>query len=560
MRQVLAHLDAGRLVDALLAMQSLWPRHRNALFAVAFDRLGAHLDRSVRALPRQRLHPAWMERCAARQPAELTSLTPRLFEGTSKRVRARLDALKERPADPRTTPALVAFVEKASPLGANGKIFTGVFRLHAHVGDPRLTEALRKRRNQLSGAEWFADSCKRFDRAVDAAPDEGPPPKGLADLMERIDTLLEGPAPGREAVTVKTRDVATSIRDSIFDDPDDDGPIAVWADALVSEGDALGELVSLQLHSHGRPRTKKQQALEKRLVKQFRNRLLGPLRPVVDLQTATFERGLLASAKVSFKSKKYRDSLRDHRWWASVHSVHTTLPHLRCGSLPRVRRFGVRYLPTPDDHPGEPLGHTWRAIDPPPWSALVSLAKAKRAMPLESVCALVPSMPDPEGLAALETRPGLPDLKELHVVYHPADFLGRDLFVEGDPMGALIDHPALRTVERLVFDGFTGARPEVPLPSIWSRCRTAGQRLVLLSSGPAVYTLWQDAGGLHADVSSAHRTRMALDGILAALGPSDAWASITIRAPSWAEALRDHAAASLDGCGTLGLPKRTRGT
>ncbi len=560
MKLVLDHLRAGRLVAALERMQTLWPRHRNAAFAEAFDLLGEHLDRSVPALPTHPLHPAWMERCAARKPADMAALTKRLFEGTSKRVRARVDALKELPPDPRTTPAIAAYVPNASPLGASSKILTGVFRLHLHVGDPRLTQVLQERRNQLSGAEWFEEACKRFDRAIDRAPEPGPPPKGLDEVLDVLRALLDGPAPGREVAYAETPDVAESIREKIFEDPDDDGPIAVWADALTAAGDDLGALVSLQLHRHGQALTKKEQALQKRLVKAHRNRLLGPLRPVVDLKTATFERGLLATARVSFKSKKYRDKLREHPWWGSVHSIHTTLPHLRSGVLPRVRRFGVRYIPSHDDLPGEPLGHRWRAIDPPPWSALVSLAKSRTALPIESVCALLPEPPDPAGLDALVTRPGLPDLAELHLVFFPSGYLPRDLFSPRDPMSVVVDHPALANTDRLVLDGFLMHDRSDTLPDLWSRIRTRGQSLVLLSDGPAQYTVWEDDAGLHVDASTKERTQAPVDRIARALGDGAKYASITVRGPTWAERLRERFAKRFDATPEVVIPKKTRGS
>lgn len=110
--------------------------------------------------------------------------------------------------------------------------------------------------------------------AVDFEPDE------LA-LLDAVDALLRPRDPSEAA-----------LWEAVYDDPDNDAPRLVLADALIQRGDPRGEFINLQLRTAG---GEKPAPEEKELLRRFGQVWLGEL--AFMLAYPVFRRGFVAEAK-----------------------------------------------------------------------------------------------------------------------------------------------------------------------------------------------------------------------------------------------------------------------
>lgn len=565
MQTAIRHLESDAPLAALERLLELWPRHHCAALAVQIDRLGAHLDRSVKRIPKQRQHASWLERFSNRQPADLVALMAAIEAGTSKNMKAKVDTLLELPPDPRTTPKLLDWAQhlQSASFGPWGKVWTAVLKVAVHVGDPRMADGLKAiraeciRLDTLVGQNVRKTLIARLDRAIPKFPE--PSPIDVTALSAALDTVCAGKPPGAKRVYAKTETVSENIQTSIYDDPDDDGPISIWADLLQEADDDLGTLIMLHLQAEQKPLSAKDHTLERRLRKTHTNRLLGPLSPVVDPKSVEFRRGLLTAAKVNFKTKELKNNLKDHPNWRALRQIQTEAGHLRSGALPNVRRFGMRLIETPLVHLDGPLGFRRRAVAAPSWKHFGELAQGRKTLPLTAFCvAIPPSAPTARDVGAFDDPRALPDLAELHL----HDPVWNRYNTRGDRLGVLWDHPLLKAVDRLVLEDINQNRhtPNAKVYALFERVRGPGQTLVVLSQQPFAYTLTHDDAGLHAHVSTTFGDGAVAATVLRELVDPQAFASFTLRGPTIHGNDLDVLAEAFSACSSVVLPRRKRGT
>ncbi|MCB9676458.1 MAG: hypothetical protein H6737_15150 [Alphaproteobacteria bacterium] len=535
-------LREGRPADALDRMLEAWRDARDPALADLIDRVAAKLAEPLKRVSGDRLHVKWIDRFAENHPSDLPVLMAVWRDGPPKQVKQRLEGLLERAPDPRITRPLVKGLSESfgySVTPAERTVWTRVLKLVVHTGDIRVVPGLQEIAHIASarigafGHEPYGydDLVRRIASTVPKIEPAGPP-LDLAALEEAVTALEQGPRLAAGVARPERATLRAGVRESIYENPDDDGAIAVWADLLSEAGDDLGTFVALQLRHAKKPLPKKDQSVMRRLQKANVARLLGPLAPVVDPASAVFRRGLLHAAKVTLRTAEHRSELVHHPFWRSVRQIQTTSAHLRCESLAGVERSGMRLVPEEGGFDG-PVGYRFTSIAPPAFTQLTELARSRTPLGLRSICV---AMPNRNVLAAdcgpLEDPRGLPSLDELHLV----DILAR---AQRDPdpvarLGLLAAVPLVSGVRRLVLDGFYGYHDMNDPFTVWRDLgRRPGQQLVFETPSEWFAVVTGDSDGLSLDASIARPTVWALEALQRLLPVPARFTRIRIHSPPW---------------------------
>lgn len=573
LRAAVSSLERRDPVGALEQLTASWREVPAPTLGMEIDRLGAKLTEPLPPLGRDtQQHAAWLERFAQQQPADLPLLVRAAFEPTSgKRTLQRLECLLELPRDPRFTGPLVEWCAQNANaeawMAGEASVWTRVLRLLVRQADPRATVALRSLqrslREQLEGSGprqrmHLQELEAKIGRAVRALPQELPDDPPLPALAAAVEAFVQGPPVPLEVAYPNRTAVVDQVRDQIYEDPDDDGPIEVWADLLTEAGDPLGRFVTLQLAESRKPLRVVDQKLSDRLQKTLTSRLLGPLAPLVDPKSAGFQRGLLHAARVLKKSSGIDDSLLDHPYWRSVRFVHTSNKHLQRDALAGVTATGVRLVPTLRNAYGDPPGYRFRRAPAPGWSQLSWLASRPDRLALHTVCAALPKqIPSVEHLEALESPRGLGQLQTLHLVESLSwpQMLSMPSLVRR--LGGLAENPWLRTVPHLILDGVSARWVDLPLLHIWALLRGTGQRLTLFEELSWIAQL-TEREGLHLDLTVRTFYRHHLGRLQGLIPDPGAFASITVRCAPLPAREHQLVASVLAGCSSVSLPGMRR--
>jgi uncharacterized protein (TIGR02996 family) len=316
----LTAVRAGELEDALQGLLAAWQAVPAAELATAIEHVGAQVDRTRPALPQAKAGLAgWLEVASRRDHADVGRLLAALPDQFL-RLRPRLDALAEIPRDPRISTAILA-LEIGTSSQSSGPLYTTIFAMLAKIGDGRALPILKKR------LPWYRtelDSTLRDRIATRVEKLLGtlaPPPALDARDRELVDAIVE--AKREAAPTAKPRAKPTAARPdeallaAVFANPADDAPRAVYADALLERGDPRGELVALQLASHGRVPTDVEDRRISALLREHARAWSAPLDSVVAPDTIRFARGFLDSCVVKQSAAK----LVGHPMWSTVREL-----------------------------------------------------------------------------------------------------------------------------------------------------------------------------------------------------------------------------------------------
>ncbi len=218
---------------------------------------------------------------------------------------ARLAALLEWPDDPRVARVLAGWVERRDGHGSREAAPDAFYRL--------LTERLAElRRPRSVGADHSAVAAQ------------------AGDLL----TMLEGAPRATAALRL------AALWSAVVAAKSADAPLRVLADAHLERGDPRGEFISLQLMQASAP-SKKGEARIRQLLETHRVQWLGPLARIIDVERATFRRGLLWEIVIGAPRARAGEFVCEHPWLETLHKVSpgrvTAKNYLRFLSTPKLR-------------------------------------------------------------------------------------------------------------------------------------------------------------------------------------------------------------------------------
>ncbi len=231
-------------------------------------------------------HRAWI--VAARDPAKrgwaATTLCAGLADGDRERVTMlakRVETLRAHGPDPRIARALLELLRTDPGALAHGRVTSAWRSALAHSFDEPAGQAVRA---------WPQPHPPEIARALLELAGPRPRTRGEPGTTRPFESL-----PSADEILALWREALAN--------PRDDGPRAVLADLLLADGDARGELISLQLAAEGRERDQRVADL----MTAHGRRWLGPLDPIA--LTAQFRRGFVARLALKHAGNAAHDAV-----------------------------------------------------------------------------------------------------------------------------------------------------------------------------------------------------------------------------------------------------------
>ncbi len=256
---IVAAVAAGDFETALEAALVVWRSVRDPALADLIDAIAARCrPPAIAGRESARFHAAWLSLAESGPRAvaigalaagvnkrvpflEVAWSTPDRDLARAEPLLARVAALAALPDDPRISSALVAVVERA-PYN-DRRLYTPMLAVIARTADPRAATRLRA----LAERPTAKASTIRlyFAEALPAIVADFASPAALAATDKTIVTRLLAELAGARPAPPR-RDIG-ELHAECLAHPDDDGPRAVLADALIERDDPRGELIALQL-------------------------------------------------------------------------------------------------------------------------------------------------------------------------------------------------------------------------------------------------------------------------------------------------------------------------
>jgi hypothetical protein len=330
----------------------------------ALDRRAYHraLDELLRAFAARRAAPLieLIEAVSARLPVVPAVRTPRglgrfmRIEGLQRpadvpsqlaghEVVGGLPALSKRPPDPRIAAELLATLAKLPQKSLAAKsyyepLFEGVVRMR----DPRSLARLRALRPKLAGfgvaamRQWMQQQLEDAIAALEAVPPDTLTPEEAA-LAARLSAVLID----EHALKDRGGRDLRALEDEVYEHPEDDRPRVRLADRLLDATDPRGELIALQLRIGDDEPTRVERARVNVIVRDHRERILGPLAPWLCVEGLVFERGFPARGRV--RAELAPRGALPAREWATFVELDLANEHrfaeLICGPLRGLRKM-----------------------------------------------------------------------------------------------------------------------------------------------------------------------------------------------------------------------------
>lgn len=297
--------------------------------------LGDLIDRWVLAVAPERtpvgssaasFHQSWLERSAARQSADLAHLFAAITRGTTGQVHERVQSLGEWPPNPFIARVLAGWALQ-DPFGRSGRgTLELAFTLLARIKDPRVGAILGQ------AVATPVETAQRLGRKNWQAL------QTLAAAAVQWPVLQALPATERDGLepAPPARRDHSALYAAVQAEPDDLEVRQVLADALLEDGDARGEFISIQVDRARRGSTRVG-AREKELLAQYGDAWLGPLAPL--FRSSSFERGFFVGGQL----KDWNQQAASDRAWSLVERLDVSRAPTFSQSLlaiaPRLRKL-----------------------------------------------------------------------------------------------------------------------------------------------------------------------------------------------------------------------------
>jgi uncharacterized protein (TIGR02996 family) len=250
-----ADFGSGEVRAVLARLLWAWTEQRHPRIADLVDRVAA---RALADQPREELEAsgrelaleAWRTIETAGDPLDFDRLGAALRGGSQHEVTAKVRALAAR-TDPRLGAALLALLAKPPFAGLQSRpMLEAILAALEETRDPRLVEPIRGLAGRYLGivrsgtGSWMVGRLGAVATALAALP----APELPATLAATLDALeARFGRPVVDAAAVAGKRTLAELLALVYAAPDDDGPRIVYADALLEQRDARGELIALQI-------------------------------------------------------------------------------------------------------------------------------------------------------------------------------------------------------------------------------------------------------------------------------------------------------------------------
>jgi uncharacterized protein (TIGR02996 family) len=251
----------------------------------------------------------WLALAEQRREADLPALLALLHDGSSRDVEERALALREWGDDARIISAFVRLYEQPAHVTVSSTHLydTLAFEL-GRVPDLRALQRLDAL--AAMGDTWVAMFRPHMRPVIREHL-----AKLRGELEERLDEAKLRPLSDAERSAVGSPPIdARVLLQAIYEAPDDDVPRRVYADWLLSQGDARGELITLQCERREPRRVAALLAAHKK-------EWLGVLAPVVVPQTAKFERGFPSEVELRFSALRQLSPVTGDPAWNTLRTL-----------------------------------------------------------------------------------------------------------------------------------------------------------------------------------------------------------------------------------------------
>lgn len=292
-------------------LAKLWERTTHPRIAALFEALPAPVPFSGDA-------DAWIVAARAAKPVDRGPLISTLFDGKLAEIQRKLEAI-EQWRDPRLSSALERVIREV-PWSSNTSrvMWSRVFALVKSSRDPRFVAVARE-----APAKWTIRSAQRghlleqLTRAVEDLP------KTYIELTKaESDAIFADERDAHAAPKPKPASKKGPDFTAVFENPSDDAPRSVLADALLEVGDPRGEFLQLQLMPRRAPADEKKM---KALLKAHGKQWLAPFGAMLGVDV-TWRRGFPAEGFVKFRNQTDADRFGALAEWATFERLEWANP------------------------------------------------------------------------------------------------------------------------------------------------------------------------------------------------------------------------------------------
>jgi len=295
--RALGHLRREEPEQALGALLEAWRAERSPRIADLVELLSERLttQRAPIAAGAESSSAAWLGVEANVDPADLGRLLAAPWPSRLEDATVRVARLAARPDDPRVAMSLARLIELTPYSDKSARaLYRKALAAVTRIGDlrtvPVLEKLIARPKTVPDYRKALAPKHELATRMRVAFPAQAPAVRDLVTL-ELLEAHFTAARAGRQRRLDADRDLLAAIHDN----PEDDAPRQVYADALLERGDPRGEFMALQLAQAAGRFTEEMAKRERALFAAHSEEWSGQLRDWIHRDGGRlFERGFLA--------------------------------------------------------------------------------------------------------------------------------------------------------------------------------------------------------------------------------------------------------------------------
>ena len=316
----LAQLRDGHPEAALEALVDAWADEPHPVLAQLIASLSTETRTPAPANLRGKTaaaRAAWDEHASDASAADIPVLLESLCDVSSGDAAERLPTVEGWMPDPRVDAAFVAVLKEVPYRATSTKPFwTRLFASLEQLRDPsqlERIEAIDFAGVAATMAEWLRMKQRKL---LASLHQDLPTEHESRPIFDELALAIGG----QRAAGAADRESIEYLFQSVYENPHDDGPRTVLADALIERNDPRGELITVQLRLAQDPTNRALKAREKELLDAHAKGWLAELAPIV-MADARFERGFLSECKIDNSKLDRVQKLVGHPAWSTVRAI-----------------------------------------------------------------------------------------------------------------------------------------------------------------------------------------------------------------------------------------------